>query len=48
MPRHNGAPQFAVAEFKLSARAETDLLEIYDYTERVFGSYQADAYLGGA
>lgn len=36
-----------MAEFKLSARAEADLLDIYDYTERVFGSYQADAYLGG-
>jgi toxin ParE1/3/4 len=36
-----------VAEFKLSARAEADLLDIYEYTASVFGTYQADAYLGG-
>jgi toxin ParE1/3/4 len=36
-----------VAEFKLSARAEADLLDIYEYTENTFGTYQADAYLAG-
>ncbi|WP_315736211.1 MULTISPECIES: type II toxin-antitoxin system RelE/ParE family toxin [unclassified Bradyrhizobium] len=36
-----------MAEFKLSARAEADLLEIYDYTNSTFGTYQADAYHAG-
>jgi toxin ParE1/3/4 len=36
-----------VAEFRLSARAEADLLDIHDYTNSAFGSYQAEAYLAG-
>jgi toxin ParE1/3/4 len=36
-----------VAEFKLSARAEADLLDIYEYTTDTFGTYQADAYHAG-
>jgi toxin ParE1/3/4 len=36
-----------VADFKLSARAETDLLAIYEYSEAQFGKYQADAYHAG-
>jgi toxin ParE1/3/4 len=36
-----------VAEFRLSERAERDLIEIYDYTEETFGAYQADAYHAG-
>jgi toxin ParE1/3/4 len=35
-----------VAEFRLSERAERDLLEIYDYADDAFGAYQADAYHG--
>lgn len=36
-----------MAEFKLSVRAEADLLDIYEYTANAFGTYQADSYLGG-
>jgi toxin ParE1/3/4 len=36
-----------VADVKLSARAEADLLDIYDYAESAFGAYQAEAYLAG-
>lgn len=36
-----------VAEFRLSERAEQDLLDIYDYTERNFGTYHAEAYHAG-
>jgi toxin ParE1/3/4 len=36
-----------VADVKLSARAEADLLDIYDHTESTFGAYQAAAYLAG-
>ncbi len=36
-----------MADVKLSARAEADLLDIYDYTESAFGAYQAEAYLAG-
>ncbi len=36
-----------MAEFRLSERAERDLIEIYDYTEENFGAYQADAYHAG-
>jgi toxin ParE1/3/4 len=36
-----------VAKFRLSARAEVDLLDIYEYTESTFGTYQAEAYHAG-
>lgn len=36
-----------MAEFRLSERAESDLIAIYDYTEQTFGSYQAEAYFAG-
>jgi toxin ParE1/3/4 len=36
-----------VPEFRLSERAERDLVEIYDYTDQTFGAYQADAYHAG-
>ncbi len=36
-----------MADFRLSERAERDLIEIYDYTEETFGAYQADAYHAG-
>ena len=36
-----------MAEFRLSERAKTKLVEIDAYTEQVFGRYQADAYSAG-
>ena len=36
-----------MADFRLSERAERDLIEIYEYTEETFGAYQADAYHAG-
>lgn len=36
-----------MVRYHLSARAEADLLAIYDYTVDHFGSYQAEAYLAG-
>lgn len=40
-------PVVAVGSFKLSARAEAELINLYDYSEAQFGRYQADAYLAG-
>jgi toxin ParE1/3/4 len=36
-----------VAEFKLSVRTASDLLDIYEFTEGKFGRYQAEAYHAG-
>jgi toxin ParE1/3/4 len=36
-----------MAEYRLTERARADLIDIYDFTERRFGSYQADAYHAG-
>ncbi len=36
-----------MTEFRLSERAERDLIEIYDHTEEAFGAYQAEAYHSG-
>jgi toxin ParE1/3/4 len=36
-----------MAEYRLSLRAESDLLAIYAFTEAKFGQYQADAYHAG-
>jgi toxin ParE1/3/4 len=36
-----------VAEFRLSERARADLTDIYEFTARTFGPYQADAYHAG-
>ena len=36
-----------MADFRLSERAERDLIEIYDHTEQTFGTYQAEAYHAG-
>ncbi|XUM23063.1 type II toxin-antitoxin system RelE/ParE family toxin [Bradyrhizobium oligotrophicum S58] len=47
MQRRGSSSQTAVAEFKLSARAEADLIEIYQYTEGTYGTYQAEAYVAG-
>lgn len=34
-------------EFRLARRAEDKLVEIYAFTEKTFGRYQADAYHAG-
>jgi len=36
-----------MADYRLSLRAEADLLDIYAFTEAKFGQYQADAYHAG-
>jgi len=36
-----------MAEFRLSERAERDLGEVYEYSFRTFGEYQAEAYHAG-
>jgi toxin ParE1/3/4 len=36
-----------MASFRLSDRARADLIDIYDFTEAMFGAYQADAYHAG-
>jgi toxin ParE1/3/4 len=36
-----------MADFRLTDRARADLIETYDFTERKFGAYQADAYYAG-
>jgi toxin ParE1/3/4 len=42
-----GLLRVAMAEYKLTDRARADLIDIYDFTERRFGAYQADAYYAG-
>jgi toxin ParE1/3/4 len=36
-----------MAEYRLTERARADLISIYDFTERKFGSYQAEGYYAG-
>jgi toxin ParE1/3/4 len=36
-----------MAEYRLTDRARADLIDIYDFTERKFGAYQAEAYYAG-
>jgi toxin ParE1/3/4 len=36
-----------VASYRLTERARTDLINIYDFTESKFGAYQAEAYYAG-
>lgn len=36
-----------MAEYRLTARARADLVDIYDFTESKFGAYQAEAYYAG-
>jgi toxin ParE1/3/4 len=43
----SGLPHGAVAEYRLAERARVDLIDIYDFTEGRFGTYQADAYYAG-
>ena len=40
-------PLAAVGNYRLSARAEAELIAIYDNSEAHFGRYQAEAYLAG-
>jgi toxin ParE1/3/4 len=40
-------PRAVTAEFRLTEGARADLIDIYDFTESKFGSYQADAYYSG-
>jgi plasmid stabilization system protein ParE len=47
-PLHGSAsPRATVDKFALSARAEAELIEIYDHSATQFGPYQAEAYLAG-
>lgn len=41
------SPPGAMGSYRLSSAAEADLISIYDYSEREFGEYQAEAYLSG-
>jgi toxin ParE1/3/4 len=36
-----------VGSYRLTLRARDQLAQIYDYTEKHFGAYQADAYASG-
>jgi toxin ParE1/3/4 len=36
-----------MAKYRLTERARSDLIDIYDFTESKFGAYQADAYHAG-
>lgn len=36
-----------MAEYRLTDRDRADLIDIYDFTESKFGSYQANAYHAG-
>ena len=36
-----------MADYRLTLRAEADLIAIYHSSERTFGAYQADAYAEG-
>jgi toxin ParE1/3/4 len=36
-----------VASYRITIRARSNLIDIYDYTESHFGAYQADAYYAG-
>ncbi|MGA7809290.1 type II toxin-antitoxin system RelE/ParE family toxin [Bradyrhizobium sp.] len=47
LPRGSASPRAAMAEFRLTDRARADLIDIYEFTDRKFGSYQADAYYAG-
>ena len=36
-----------MADYRLTDRAQADLINIYDFTASKFGSYQAEAYYAG-
>ncbi len=36
-----------MADYRLSIRARSQLVDIFDFTERTFGLYQAEAYYAG-
>jgi toxin ParE1/3/4 len=42
-----GASPTAMADYRLSVRARSQLLDIYEFTAATFGQYQAEAYLAG-
>ena len=44
--RHESTPE-NMAEYLLTARAESDLDGIYEFSEAKFGRYQAEAYAAG-
>lgn len=46
-PRESELLRVAMAKYRLTDRARTDLFDIYDFTEDKFGSYQAEAYYAG-
>jgi len=45
--RQHADGSLGVADFRLSERARTNLTDIYEFTARTFGIYQADAYHAG-
>jgi toxin ParE1/3/4 len=45
--RLHGDGSLGVADYRLSERARANLTDIYEFTARTFGSYQADAYHSG-
>jgi toxin ParE1/3/4 len=45
-PRGSELP-LAMAEFRLSVRARSQLLDIFEFAVSTFGQYQAEAYLAG-
>jgi toxin ParE1/3/4 len=40
-------PRDAMAEYRLTDRVRSNLIDIYDFTESKFGAYQAEAYHAG-
>ncbi|MBR1124462.1 type II toxin-antitoxin system RelE/ParE family toxin [Bradyrhizobium lablabi] len=36
-----------MAEYQLTVRAQSQLIDIYDFSVATFGTYQAEAYLAG-
>jgi len=45
--RQHADGSLGVADFRLSERARANLTDIYEFTARTFGTYQADAYHAG-
>ena len=43
LPPGSELPRVAMSEFRLTKRARADLIDIYEFTERKFGAYQAEA-----
>ena len=47
LPLGNELPRDAMAEYRLTDRVRSNLIDIYDFTESKFGAYQAEAYNAG-